>query len=300
MVCVRRAWLTLDGNSVELHNEAAGYFVTELDLGSPDVREVTNVRPDRHGLDDRTQLYGGRAVSVSISALTGAGASLDDVATMFGPYMTPAVRPTLHYILDRAGAAERTLVVRASQYAYKVDDAYQRDVLLAWVAADPVARDPATSTATAWAGASSGVGGRSYDLTYDRTYPAGSSAPAGAVILSPGDVEARPLIRIYGPITEASVRFSDGADPVGNGSVGLLASYVIAAGHYVEVDCDARTAYLDGSRMQSVLASLDWLEISANGWPTIPARQPTTMSLTGSSTTSATQAVATWNDGYLA
>lgn len=299
MVCVRRAWLTLDGDTVELHDEAAGYFVTELDLGSPDVREVTNGRPDRHGLDDRTALFGGRVVSVSISALVGAGAVLDEVAAMFAPYMLPGVRPTLHYVLDRPGLPERTLVVRAQTYAYKVDDAYQRDVQLAWVAADPVARDPAATTATAWAGASSAVAGRSYDLVFDRVYPAGSSAPAPAVIVSPGDVDVLPVIRIYGPITEASVRFSDGADPVGNGSVGLVASYVIPAGAYVEVDCDARTAYLNGNRQQSVLTSLDWLEISANGWPTIPARRPTTMSVTGSSTTSATQAVATWNTGYL-
>jgi hypothetical protein len=299
VACVRRAWLDLDGLVTQLHDESAGYFVTSLDLGSPDVREVTNGRPDRHGLDDRTQLFGGRAVSVDISALAGAGAILDQVATMFGPYMTPGVRPTLHYVLDRPGLPERTLVVRASAYSFAVDDAYQRDVQLAFVAADPVARDPAGQSATCWAGASGGVQGRSYDLTYDRVYPAGSSAPAPAAIYSPGDVDVLPLVRVYGPITGGSAQFGIGANAVAAGSVGFLPSYVIPAGSFVEVDCDARTAYLNASPNNSVLASLDWLEISANGWPQIPARTAVQMTLVGSSTTSATVAVATWQDGYL-
>lgn len=299
MVCVRRAWLDLDGLITDLHDEAAGYFCTELDLGSPDVRDVTNGRPDRHGIDDRTQFFGGRVVSANVMALASAGAVIDEVATMFGPYMTPAVRPVLHYVLERPGLPERVLVVRAQSYSFTVDGVEEREVQLAWVASDPVARDPAAQSETARAGASGGVQGRSYDLTFPRTYPAGSSAPASATLLSPGDVPVAPVVQIFGPITEASVRFSDGADPVGNGSVGLIASYVIPAGSYVEIDCEARTAYLNGDRGQSVLTSLDWLEISANGWPRIPPRVPVSMTLTGSSTTSATCAVATWQDGYL-
>jgi hypothetical protein len=299
MVCVRRAWLDLDGFVTDLHDEAAGYYCTELDLGSPDVRDVTNGRPDRHGIDDRTALFGGRVVSAIVTALASHGAIIDEVATMFGPYMTPAVRPVLHYVLERPGLPERTLIVRAQSYSFTVDGIEEREVQLAWVASDPVARDPAAQSETARAGASGGVQGRTYDLTFPRTYPAGSSAPASATLFSPGDVPVFPVVQIFGPITEASVRFSAGADPVGNGSVGMIPSYVIPAGSYVEIDCEQRTAYLNGNRAQSVLTSLDWLEISANGWPRIPPRVPVTMSITGSSTTDATQAVATWHDGFL-
>jgi hypothetical protein len=292
-------WLDLDGFVTQLHVPAAGYVCTELDLGSPDVRDVTNNRPDRHGIDDRTQFFGARVVSASVTAVASQGAIIDEVATMFGPYMTPAVRSELHYVLDRPGLPERVLIVRADSYDFVVDNPEQRDISLQFVASDPVARDPVGQQEAAWAGASGGVGGRSYDLTFPRTYPAGSSAPAAATLYSPGDVPVSPLIRIFGPVTEASVRFSDGADPVGNGSVGLVASYVIPAGSYVEVDCERRTAYLNGNPQLSVLTSLDWLEISANGWPRIPPRVPVSMTMTGTSTTSQTQAVAYWNDGYL-
>jgi hypothetical protein len=298
MVCVRRAWLTLGALTVQLHDETAGYYVTELDLGSPEVRDVTNSRPDAHGIDDRTRYFGGRVVSVEVTALASAGARIDEVAGLFAPFMVPSVRPDLHYVLDRAGLPERVLSVRAQDYSFAVNDTEQRDVQLSWVAADPVARDPTEQTATAWAGSDGGTQGRAYNLRYNRVYPAAASAPVAGAILSAGDVPVRPLLRVYGPITNGSVTFTEGA--TAHGGIGFLTSYVIGSGHFVEVDCDARTAYLDGDRSKSVLTSLDWPEIASyGGWPEIPPRTSVVMHLMGSSTTGATQCVATWQDGYL-
>jgi hypothetical protein len=300
--CGRRAWLTLGALSVPLEDEASGYFCPSLDLGYPNVRENTNPRPDQDGMIDLTSLMGGRAVSATVTALAGAGATIDEVAASFAPFMVPSARPVLHYVLDRPGAAERTLTLRAAGYSWPVVGAYQRDILLQWVAADPVVRDPDTQTATAWAGSSPTNPGRLYNLTFNRIYPVGGGGPISATISSPGDIAIRPKLRFYGPITGPIALFVS-TDPASSVTttweVQFLATYRIDAGRYVDVDTMARTAYLDDGT--SALSALDWGAMS-HGWPTLPVLPATTtMSLTsaGGNTTGVTQVQATWNDGYL-
>lgn len=299
MVCVRRAWLTLDTKSVELHDEAAGYFVTELDLGSPDVREVTNNRPDAHGIDDRTLFMGGRVVSVAITALEQAGAQIDAVAAMFGPFMAPHLRPTLHYVLDRPGNPERTMTVRASTYSFLVDNDYQRDIQLSWVAADPIAYDPAQKSGTAYAGATT-ADGRTYDWTPDRTYSDAQPLATPVDLTNAGDVPARPLLKIYGPITAPIVSFTKLAGSVASGRVPFVQACVIDAGHTIEVNTSQRSAYRDGDPAQDVTSLISWAGMAANGgWPILQPGVVTRMGLAGQTTTGATKVEAFWNEGFL-
>lgn len=58
--CVRKAWLTLGSTLINLEDPTQGYFCTQLDLGFPSVREVTNNKPDQDGTDDRTRFMGSR------------------------------------------------------------------------------------------------------------------------------------------------------------------------------------------------------------------------------------------------
>jgi hypothetical protein len=303
MDCVRRAWLTLGSLSVDLESTTAGYFCSSLDLGYPQVRDVTSSNPDRDGVQDRTRYMGGRVVSADITALAGAGARIDAVASTFAPFMVPSARPTLHYILDRPGAAERTLTVRGSGYSWPVEGPFQRDIQLQWLAADPVARDATIKTATAYAGSSSSPG-RLYPLTFNRIYPAGGGNRTTGVLVSAGDVPIRPMLRIYGPITSPSVQFqnvaSGGVIIQPGGRIDFAAGFVIGSGQYVDVDTANKTAWLNGDPTQSVLASINW---QSSQWPVVnpqpPATSPGLMSLVGTSTTGITQVLATWQDGYL-
>ena len=292
MTCVRRAWLTLGALSLPL--EGAGYFCTSLDLGFPEVREVSTSRPDADGLDDRTRLMGGRVVTADISALAGAGARIDEVAAAFAPFMVPSARATLHYVLDRDANTERTLTLRGSGYAVPIAGPYQRDIQLQWVAADPIARDPTIHSSTAWAG--TGVLGRVYNLVYPRVYPVGAGEAVVGEIVGHGDVPIQPYLRIFGPVTDAYVYFSSQAPPYHAGWIGVRGR--IDAGHFVGLDTRAHTAYLDDDPTQSVLARLDWNNLQ---WPVLP-NWPATTGLyftQGTGTTSSTQVVAEWQDGYL-
>jgi hypothetical protein len=236
---------------------------------------------------------GGRVVTADITALAGAGARIDDVADNFGPFMVPYARPVLHYILDRPGAAERVLTLRASGYSWPIVGPSQRDIQLQWLAADPVVRDPATRTVTAWSG--SGGAGRVYPLVFNRQYPTSGGSPITGVISSPGDVAVRPLLRIYGPITGPDVRLSPQSGAWFD--VKFVASFVINAGDWVDVDTVAKTAFLRGDPTQSVLGQVDWLNTT---WPVLPVAPATSnLNLYGSGASGVTQVQAIWHDGYM-
>ena len=298
--CVRRAWLTLGGQSIDLENRAGGWFCTSLDLGWPTVRDVVTNRPDDDGVDDRTQFFGPRAVTASITALAGAGARIDDVASRFAPFMVPSARPVLHYVLDRPGAAERTITVRAAGYQWAVEGDNQRDIHLAWVAADPAVYDPTVNTVIAYAG-STGASGRAYNLTFPRTYPTGGGTPSVGRIRSYGDLAVQPLLRIYGPVTTPRVLLQS-YDSTGklqtNWQVSFAAGFQIDATHWVDVDTNRKTAYRDSDPNQPVFASLNF---AATIWPSLPVDPAyTDMSISGSGVTSGvSQVQAIWQDAYL-
>jgi hypothetical protein len=297
MVCIRRAWLVLGGRRLELEDMAAGYYCSELDLGYPEPREVTANRPDRNGTDDRTSLMGARAITANITGRGGAMSS-DEIATLFAPYMTPAARPELHYVLDRPGTPERFATVRASGYTWPVSGARTREIHLGWVAPDPVMHDPAIHSVPARSG-SSVSGGRPYDLAFDRAYaPGGGSATTG-VIESAGDLPIRPTLEIYGPITDpvVSLEVSDPAVPAPDPAYRIVfdPGFRIDPGRWVSVDTDTRTAHDDAGA--SIMGLIDW---AATTWPVLPTAPALTyLSLAGTSTTGITQAHAIWTDGYL-
>ena len=165
------------------------------------------------------------------------------------------------------------------------------------MAADPIAVDPVLHVASAWAGSSGPSGGRVYNLTFNRSYGAsGGALPTAAVLSSPGDVIAWPVLRIYGPIVSPLVTVTYAA-PEPPAAIVFVPPFAIDAAHFVEVDTAEKTAYRDGDRAQAVLGSIDWL---ATVWPYVPANgEQATMTLTGESTTGTTQVQAAWQDGYL-
>ena len=101
--------------------EGRGYFCQALDLGSPGVREVVNNRPDNTGNDRPEPPISGRAWCRRTSPRSStAGGRIDEIAAAFGPFMDPAARPTLHYVLDRGANPERTLVLREAAYGWPI------------------------------------------------------------------------------------------------------------------------------------------------------------------------------------
>jgi hypothetical protein len=292
--CVRKAWLDLDGQIMPLEDEASGWVCTELSLGWPEVRDVVNNRPDHHGTDDLSQYWAARQVSAEVVCY---GSYVDDLAAQFGPFMVPAARPVLHYVLDRPGAPERTLTLRPAGYAWPISGKQRRNVQLQWVAPDPVARDATEQHSWAWAGSATAPG-RLYDLTHNRIYPVGSGAKVDGQPVVSGDMPVSPLLRIYGPATGAQVQVDNFlADGTGAGtySISFVQSFVIGAGQYVDVNCEQRTAVQnDGT---NVVSQITWM---SSAWPSfINAPGTNLMQMFAGSASAITQVEAIWRDGYL-
>lgn len=298
--CVRRAWLTLGSLSVPLEDPAQGYFCPSLDLGYPDVRDVVDNRPDADGVDDRTAYFGARQITAEVTALAGAGARIDQVLTQFAPFMRPGARPVLHYVLDRPGAAERIMTMRAAGFSGPIVGADQRDIQMQWVAADPAAYDPNQRTVIAWAG-SSFAPGRTYNLTPNRIYPAGGSGSTTASFTSPGDLTVWPLYRVYGPVTGPWIRViattATGVQ-LSLSHFDFLTSYIIDAGHWVDVDTLNKTVYADSDRTKNAINQVRWT--FGTTWPYItPVPAQMFLSMGGSNTSGVTQVQAIFNDAYL-
>jgi hypothetical protein len=299
-LCRRAAWLTLeDGRVVELEDDTAGYVCAALDIGAAEIREVVDNRPDAHGIDDRTRLMGARVVTAHIVAGGWGTRTMDDIARSFGPFVVPSVRPVLHWITDspETDYAERTLVLRAAGYTSPIEGASKRDMHLAWTAPDPVVRAAITRSALARP-ASTAMLGRRYPLTFNRVYPLEGAGAVIGQIVSNGDVDVLPLVRIYGPITAPS--FTVTTYPPGAATITQTFSFKPAfrldAFHYVDVDCEQHTATLDDARR--VEASIDW---ARSTWPVARAGGVlNTFVLNGASTDHTTQAGALWRDGFLA
>jgi len=165
----------------------------------------------------------------------------------------------------------------------KIDNAFRRDIQLQFVAADPIARAVTAQSVTATIGTTS------------------------ATFSSPGQVPFKPLVRISavsGPLGTSSgaggtnnfqIRMNGAGVQIG--ALYFNNTYVLAAGHHIDIDTAARTALLDGDPTQSVLFQMDWTKTQ---WPVFPIL-PSTCNFTCAGvdpTNSATFAL-TWNDGYL-
>jgi hypothetical protein len=279
---------------------AAGYACTELDLGYPEVRDsaTVNNRPDQDGVDDRTKYAGGRAMSATIRAVGGA-MKVDEIGALFAVFQIPNARPQLHYVLDRPGAPERFTTVRATGYAWPISGARTREINLGWLASDPFMYDPAERVATSLAGSST-TPGRTYNLTFPRIYPIGGGVPTTGEIRSPGEITVRPLLRIFGPVTNPIVEMTPttGADPAGPPAlIRFVAGFIIPAGSWVDVDTNGKTAFLNSDNAQSVMAQIDW---AASVWPVLPTLPYWTwLTLRGDSTSAVSQVQALWYDGFL-
>src|SRR5690606_25267582 len=108
-----------------------------------------------------------------------------------------------------------------------------RQLTVQWVAPLGILESADLHSALARPSSTDPPDGREYDLEFDREYP--SAEPSGSVlVVNAGNVDAYPVIRIYGPCDDPGLEHESGA-------VIEFDGLSVAAGEYVELDVRART-----------------------------------------------------------
>jgi len=282
------------GPSIDLMSDQQGFRVSEVDLGYPDVREDVEPNADQRGMDDYTRLFGARAVTIAGFVIASPLGSRQVTFHALGPFLDPAARVTLTYRID-PDAVVKTLTLRAAQSTAVFNDANVSDAMMGWKAPDPAAYDATVKQAYARTSSASQTGGRAYSWTPNRVYPAGGGSYATGT--NAGDLITYPLLRVYGPIVNPSVQVNftqAGATQYWN----LGFTYTVNAGDFIEIDCYARTAFVNGDRRQSVYSSIVFNNSGA-AFPFMPPGLAVTFSLFGTGASTPTVLQVNWQDAYL-
>lgn len=227
-----------------------------LNFGAPNVREVTEDKPNTSGALDYTTLFGAAAVSATVTIRSNISAT----RRMLARWTRPDRRPILKWTVT--GGTERQMTLRGSTWEASLDRSALLgnlyDIQLQWVAPDPRAYSSTEMNAVATLALADPGAGRSYPLTYERMYPATTSA--GLVTVdNTGDVSTSPRIIIMG----------DAVNPkLTNETTGriLKFTYSLGVGHSIHVDFALRTAWLDGVQspaynLRNKISTVDWWEL---------------------------------------
>lgn len=225
----------VDGTSELELGAATGYAVAEVDLGFPEVRRVADNRPQADGTIDRSQYHGARTVSLDVSVWKESATSLTRLVDDLRAFCRPGARPWLVFDAD---GSERMIRLAVDQQSAPITNPVLRKVRAQWVAPD--GRIYATTEKVrAVNPGTEGETGRTYNLTFNRTYPF-SGGPGSLAVTNDGTTVTEPVLRIFGPCTDPIVI---------NDTVGKRLKFVglsIAGGEYVEVDVANRTVRSNG------------------------------------------------------
>ena len=244
-------------DSLDLMDVANGYRVDTLDVAFPAVRAVTAPLPTRDGDYDTSWLFGPRTVTVSGSVIAAAQGSRQTNLAVLARWTRPRIRPRLVYSVD--GDPPLWLGLRGAQLSGPHSNPFASQFQVSWVAPDPIARSLTQHQTTISPAVT--ISGRTYNLTFPRTYPAGG-AQGMVTVTNAGTYGAWPLVRFYGPCTAPALRWMTPPPQgeSGQGAIVFTNACTVNAGDYLEVDALAQTALTNGNPAASRFDLLDFTQ----------------------------------------
>jgi hypothetical protein len=265
-----------------------GIVVESYDAGFPAPRVVSDPFPDAGGTIDTTSLYGPRLITLVLRIVGDRGTRQSTMFTL-RRWWQPSLRPAFVWqgdgmpVLRAVGRGQQLTNTVSGGAPYKVQAQFVVP-LGVWEAYVPSAVSlPPSAGATAV--------GRTYDLTFDRTYPA-LSAPLGTTLATAnGTVPVDFVAFLRGPVAGVGSleNLTTGRKLVFTANGGLA----LAAGDYLQVDTRNRTVLLNGTATHYDL--IDWTQ--SQWWQL----QPGGNTLRWNPTTPSTGAIAdmTWRDAWI-
>ena len=271
------------GGGVRLCNEE-GYVVTGWEIGFPEVREVSRYRALADGVLDDSQFLGARAVSMNITLDVNKQDPQTSIDRLMS-FMTPHVRPRLHWTIP--GSAQiRSMIVRGADAPVSIQGKQAHVVSVQWVGVNGSLEAADRKCSTIVPGDDVETG-RTYDLTFDRTYPPGT-AIGRRIVQNDGNEVAEWEAAIYG----------DCLDPVLTiNGIRIEFDYDLQAGQSIYINSRDRTILLNIDPFTSVYGSTNFTEWS---WESVRL-QPgeNVVQFNAASINAGAQAVICWRDTWL-
>ena len=267
-------------------DDGLAYVTERVDLPLPQVRVVTEDRVQADGTLDSTAWFGARAITASVVAFAAPGVSLEARVDQLRAYLLPS-RRFLFQWTPLGAATARQLLVRPDSHDVILQDPRWARTTVNLVAPRGVAESVAEHEVTIAPAPLGSAAGRAYNLTYGRTYPAGSGSATEVLVTNQGTSEACWMAKLYGPCTDPELT---------NRTLGeslAFSGLTLAAGEYVELDCEAHTALLNSD---PTLPVYNRLTLASDWWPLLPGVNR--IAYEPSAWTPGAAAVLTWRDTW--
>lgn len=226
---------------------ADGFVVSSFSIGYPNVREVVINKSLADGTIDTSTYVGARAVTIALRLdNTGCeGFKTQDLIDLVSPYLSPRIRPTLVYTIDKNSTDPnhvRSLLLRGVDAPLTVDSPKALTLVCQWVSAESFtsALDETCAVATL---TDTEEFGRFYDLDFDRDYP--FSPPVGVTFFTPNG---------NAPMDWSGTVTSEVTDPVliVNGVFIIFTGLTLLPGQTLNIDTRNRTILRNNDVFDSV------------------------------------------------
>lgn len=264
---------------------ANGINCSQLDIGWPSVRAVSENRPGSDGTIDETKFMGARAVTVRLDVTAGEnGSTRRSNLDLISRFCHPGLRPRIVWV-DPTGGYERGIDLRADQGSAPFTSSQHSTIQVSWVAPAGVI------TSEGWMAVdiypSSDVPGRTYPLTFPRVYPSSVGGPE--TVVNAGTISAEWTARIYGPVTGPVLENVSTGEWIG------FPGLTIASGDYLALNSANRTAVLNDVASASRYSYFDFA--GSTWWRLAPGSS--LVDFSASSAVSPAMVWFEWSDTYL-
>jgi len=276
----------------DLNNwQVNGIAIAQKDLGAPQVREVTYNHASSDGVDDVTQFFGQRVVSLTGQCFTMPGRSRTQAWFLLQPFLDPQGRFKLWYAMDDDVPQHELRNLRISQWQKMASSPTSFAFQVQWKA-DPEAHDCEQQSVTMTSLFTPALG-RLYNRNYNLFYPTPVAMPGSGVAYTDGTYKTWPIYRFFGPCTNpvAQLRLVPNGPIVGQIKVLIQ----LFAGDMLEIDSQARTVMLGGATGSNRYNTLDF--VNTIWTPMGPGNNY--FRFTADAAAAPASMTVLWNDAYL-
>ena len=266
--------------------DGGDFGLRALDLGFPQVRAVVSPRPAADGVIDETTYIGSRLITADIILYPGTWEREQALRAFLSPRyrssmaITPPDGPELVTTV-RGAALSAPVVLEDLTGGVKRINAQ-------WTAPFGILESAAMNTVVVAAAGTVLAAGRTYDLQFDRDYPAAD--PSGSsTVTNAGTAEAYPVLKVHGPCTAPAIAHTT------SGRVLSFPTLTINEGDFLEIDTRNKTIRYNANADDSRYGALDFA--ISSWWSLSPGLQR--IRFIPETFTAPSQVQVTWRDAWI-